>query len=223
MSVAPKVRHHVVITGTGRAGTSFLMQLLTTLGLQTGFAGTQTKLNENARAGLEWDIHDPAAPYIVKSPYFCEHAAEVLERKDIAIDHVLVPMRDIHAAAESRRFVLDSAVAKLGLVQRIKARVKPPKVPGGLFNTKNKSKQESVLLLEFHRLMLALSSEHIPLTLLQYPKLVKEKAYLYEKLRPILGSISEDQFTSAFQQTVRPDWIHSFAPGEGGGKNSKDE
>ena len=30
-------RRHVVITGTGRAGTSFLVELLTHLGLETGF------------------------------------------------------------------------------------------------------------------------------------------------------------------------------------------
>jgi len=209
-----KVRRHIMISGTGRAGTSFLVQLMTRLGLETGFTETSLRLNENARAGLEWDIRKQNAPYIVKSPFFCDHAADVLQRSDIALDHVLIPIRDIHAAAESRRFVVKSALAKLPLLRRLKATIKPPKVPGGLFNTKRPGKQEKVLLEKMHKLLLALSAAQIPVTLLQYPKLVRESAYLYQKLEPILESISYEQFSDAFKLTVRPEWVHSFSPSE---------
>jgi len=208
------IRKHVVISGTGRAGTSFLVQLLTKLGLETGFTEQTMTLNQNARAGLEWDVRKENAPYIVKSPYFCDHAEEVVQRNDIVIEHVFIPVRDLQAAAESRRFVVDTAVSKLPLWQKLKGKIKPPKVPGGLFNTKRKGKQEDVLLLEFHKLMLALSSVQIPVTLLQYPKLVRDSAYLYKKLSPILGAISYEQFLTAFKQTVRPDWVHNFSPRE---------
>ena len=69
-----KPRRHVMISGTGRAGTSFLVQLLTNLGLDTGVTPEKMKLDENARAGLEYDIRKADAPYIVKSPFFCDHA-----------------------------------------------------------------------------------------------------------------------------------------------------
>ena len=97
------VRHHVIISGTGRAGTSFLMQLLTRLGLPTGFEGDDTLPHPEARAGLEFDIRNPGAPYIAKSHFFCDFAPEVIDRDDIVIDYVFIPMRNLEAAAQSRR------------------------------------------------------------------------------------------------------------------------
>src|SRR5882762_280395 len=80
-----KPRRHVVITGIGRAGTTFLVQLLTNLKLETGYTAEtlQKGIDENARAGLENDVQNDKAPYIVKSPWFCDYAAEVVKREDI--------------------------------------------------------------------------------------------------------------------------------------------
>ncbi len=63
-------RKHILITGTGRAGTTFMVELLTHLGLDTGFnADTVTGLkDEMGRAGLEKDIRNNDCPFIVKSP-----------------------------------------------------------------------------------------------------------------------------------------------------------
>ncbi|MEK6322241.1 MAG: hypothetical protein AABN33_11210 [Acidobacteriota bacterium] len=65
----PMIRSHVVISGTGRAGTTFLVQLLTHLGLNTGLDVNTMELYPIARAGLEMDIRDANAPYIVKDPF----------------------------------------------------------------------------------------------------------------------------------------------------------
>lgn len=46
-------------------------------------------------------IYVPGAPYVVKSPWLCDYADEVLKRDDIEIEHVFIPMRDLHAAAQS--------------------------------------------------------------------------------------------------------------------------
>jgi len=48
---------HVLITGTGRAGTSLLVQILTELGLDTGFK-KGVKLDAKSNAGLERSIKD---------------------------------------------------------------------------------------------------------------------------------------------------------------------
>ena len=37
-------QHHVIITGTGRSGTTLLIQLLTELGLDTGFASKEGEI-----------------------------------------------------------------------------------------------------------------------------------------------------------------------------------
>ena len=69
---------------------------------------------------------------------------------------------------------------------------------------------EQVLLQQLYNLILALSEAHVPVTLLQYPKLIKDSAYLYAKLKPILGTISYGEFSSIFGQTVRPELVHDF-------------
>lgn len=193
---------HIVITGTGRAGTTFLVQLLTNLGLDTGFTRQNMALFENARAGLEHNLRDKNAPYIVKDPWFCDYAEDVLKRDDIQIEHVFVPMRDLHAAAESRRYVVKSIPSKTSL--------RPSQIPGGLWHTDNEDEQESILLQQIYKLALALSSTSIPVTLLHYPKIIKDRSYLYEKLKPILGEIDISQFSSVFEETIRTDWVHSF-------------
>jgi hypothetical protein len=67
-----------------------------------------------------------------------------------------------------------------------------------------------VLLRQIYNLNLALSDSTVPVTLLKYPRIVKESSYLYEKLRPILDGIDQQAFELAFQETVRPDLIHGF-------------
>lgn len=204
------VRKHVVISGTGRAGTTFLVALLTNLGLDTGFQSGAFTLDENARAGLEYDVRDEQAPYIVKSPFFCDYAAEVLNTGDVRIDHLFLPLRDLHAAAESRRYVRRSAILKSGFRRRLQSWFKPVWVDGGLWHTDRQYEQEQILLRQVYKLLLAVSETDVPVTLLRYPRLVKDSAYLYRKLSPLVETIAYERFLSVFEQTVRPDWMHSF-------------
>jgi hypothetical protein len=76
-----RARHHCAISGTGRAGTSFLVQLLTYLELDTGFTEDTLILDKNARAGLELDILSRNAPYIVKKPWLCDTIIDVLKNE----------------------------------------------------------------------------------------------------------------------------------------------
>jgi hypothetical protein len=95
--------------------------------------------------------------------------------------------------------------------KRLKNTLKPPKRPGGLVHTRMPWKLEKVLLLQLYNLILALSEAQIPVTLLQYPKLVQDSVYLYEKLKPILAEISYEEFALTFRQTVRPELVHDFS------------
>lgn len=51
--------NQVIISGTGRAGTTFLIQLLTCLGFDTGFANVEAAIDPNCNAGMEWDLRHP--------------------------------------------------------------------------------------------------------------------------------------------------------------------
>src|SRR5882757_9380718 len=98
------MRSHVVISGTGRAGTTFLIQLFTRLGLDTGYTPDTIEVPLLSRAGLELDIRAATAPYIVKNPHICDLAEEVLA-SSVRIEHAIIPVRQFEAAAASRAYV----------------------------------------------------------------------------------------------------------------------
>jgi hypothetical protein len=206
-------RKHIVITGTGRAGTSFLVELLTHLGLDTGYQPEDIAKHkcQTARAGLEHDIRRSDAPYIVKSPWFCDYAEEVLGRDDISIEHVLIPMRDLRAAAESRRFVTNAALSTMTMLKRLRSQIFSTAVAGGVWHTSQPIQQEAVLLEQIYKLLLSLSNTAIPVTLLRYPLLVSDAGYLFRKLQPILGPIQQPEFEAAFQRIADPNLVHQFS------------
>jgi len=207
-------RRHVVITGTGRSGTTFLVELLTHLGLDTGFTleRLQAKIHKVARAGLEHDIRRENCPYIVKAPAFCEYAEEVIRRSDIAIEHVFVPMRDLYSAAESRRFVENSTLSGASFLERLALNETQQELIGGLVGTTSTElgAQEEILLRRIYALLLAISEAAVPVTFIRFPRLVKDCPYLFEKLRPILQDVKYESFAAVFARTVRPELLHRF-------------
>lgn len=204
-------RQHVLIAGTGRAGTTFLVQLLTNLELDTGFSTENMQIDQNARAGLEYDLRDDNAPYIVKCPSFGLYADEVLNGEAIVIEHAFIPMRDLHAAAESRRHVVRQELKNKSLLQKLLYRLNLTSIPGGLTSkTRNAKKQEFVLATELYDLLLKFAGKSIPVTLLHYPLLTQDSDYLYDCLQPILKKIDRELFTTIFNQTVRPELVSTF-------------
>jgi hypothetical protein len=197
-------RHHTIISGTGRAGTTFLVQLLTELGLDTGFPNAHAQIYPNANAGMEFDIRNPNnAPYIVKSPGLCDYLDEALQGDEIVIDHAIIPMRDLYTAAQSRRTVTSKADPSLAVV------------PGGLWPTKETGSQEAknqewILAGRLYNLIYTLAKHDIPVVLLLFPRVVNDPEYLYRKLRFVLGDISYDTFFKAFQAISRPELVHDF-------------
>ncbi len=196
--------HKVIITGTGRAGTTFLVQLLTELGLDTGYTPEtwQRDYHAHCQAGLEHDVEDSAAPYIVKNPGLCESLPGVLARGRIAIDLAIIPLRRLDDAAFSR--------IRVGGKGR---------TPGGLTGTDDPAQQRAVLAENFHQLVETLSAHDIPFLFLHFPRFAQDAGYTFEKLRPLLGDMDRARFTACFARLARPELIHSFAgvaPAEAG-------
>jgi len=215
-------RHHVIISGTGRAGTTFLVQLLTALKLDTGFGDINEMVEPNCRAGMEKNLREETAPYIIKSPWLCDYLDEILdEQPDIVIDRAIIPVRDLFSAAESRRHVVRTANSELD----------GDLLWGGLWHTKDPSTQEVVLTGQLYKLFYALAKHDIPATLLFFPRLATDPKYLYDKISFLLkkpgrdgaasrllkvlhnDTISYDAFLQTFQKISRPEIIHSFTPG----------
>jgi hypothetical protein len=185
------MRHHIVITGTGRAGTTFLVELFTHLRFDTGFTPEDIPKWKNKRcnAGLEHNIRRDDAPYIVKCPAFCDYVDQVVQNPGIEIDVVYVPIRKLEDAAESRRKI--SAQGYLA---------------GGLWGTMDPEKQEEILMSKLYNLLFWLSRYQIPVVFLQYPLMIQDRHYLREKLVDILWTknqaVFKNEFTYAFLQAV---------------------
>lgn len=194
------IKHHLIISGTGRAGTTFLVQLLTALSLDTGFTDIASAVSPNCNAGMEWDIRRPEAPYIVKSPFLCDELDDLLEAKRIVIDHAVIPVRDLYSAAESRRDV----------ARKTDKTLYPEGIPGGLWMTDRPERQEAVLVAQLYKLIYTLAKWDIPMTLLYFPRLVRDPEYLYEKLGFALEGVSYQAFLEGYRQAVRPELVHEF-------------
>lgn len=103
----------IIIAGTGRSGTTFLMKVLIDMGFDTGFDNPDEYMFEGKRAGLEYPIkfsgkikearkHFNKLPRVLKSPYFCSLLKLFLDLKIINVTHVIIPIRDLKEVASSR-------------------------------------------------------------------------------------------------------------------------
>ena len=199
------MKHHVIISGTGRAGTTLLVELLTAAGIDTGYSA-KGEIFANRDSGLEQNIWDPDAPYVVKMPFLCDLLDELMATGGYAIDHAIVPVRDLYAAAESRRDVMRRTTSPSAAVTQTLG----PGVPGGLWGTMDPAAQEAVLAKKFHRLLHTIARYEIPLTLLEFPRLAQDAPYLYRHIQPIFPTLDRRVFGRCFEDVVRPELIHSF-------------
>jgi hypothetical protein len=195
-------RHHVIISGTGRAGTTFLVQLLGRVGLETGVgSAVVTGMDGTANAGLECDLRRSDAPYVVKAPHLCEMLDAVLAKGEVVVDHALVPVRDLYGAAESRRDV----------VRRSNSKLPPQLMAGGLFGTDDPAAQEAALAVRLYHLVHTLVKHDVPTTLLHFPRLVEDPSYLFGKLRRVLpADMKYAGFLEAFRDVSQPELVHRF-------------
>jgi hypothetical protein len=188
----------IYISGTGRAGTTFLIQLLTKLGLDTGFSEPAPGAYfELARAGYEWDLFDLNAPRIVKSPLLCDGVDDLVAR-GFLIAHVIIPVRDAAAAADSR----------IRVQMHTTGRQDGSPVAGGLWGTEKACEQISVLQAKLSGLVEALARHDIPMTVLSFPRSVLDMEYLHRKLKWLVPKATDDEFRKAFEKTARPWMVH---------------
>jgi hypothetical protein len=193
-------RRHIIISGTGRSGTTFLVQLLTALGLDTGFSDLTSAVYPNCHAGMESDLRQPDAPYIIKNPWLCDYLDEALDAGGIVIEHALVPIRDLFSAAESRPAV----------TARTNPADFPMGIPGGLWHTDTPEEQEQILTWQLYKLMHTLAKREIPLTLLEFPRMIRDAEYLYPRVACVLNGMSFERFSEAFELVAQPQVVHDF-------------
>ncbi len=188
----PNPDSKVVITGTGRAGTTLLVAILTDLGLDTSFE-PGVEINESHRAGLERTLR-PDSPRIVKWPNLGPKMREVLDDGTVHIEHVIVPVRDLDVAAASRIRAADYG--------------KTTDAQGGMWGTKQYWRQRKALAELLGELVVIIAEYDLPHTFLSFPRFAEDWRYTYERLSWLLTGISPERFEEVFTARVRPSWIH---------------
>jgi hypothetical protein len=159
----------IIICGTGRAGTSFLVRLLTRLGYDTGYTPEADGYNPAIRAGCELRADDwrnpeiwDKLPQIVKSPYL----SECLDVVPVPIAHVLIPVRDLDEVAESRK---QAGTAWYGDAEPTSGRMAEA----------------------LGRAVATCMTRSIPFTLLQFPRLVENDLYCLDALTPAFPELRD--------------------------------
>ncbi|HEY7439330.1 MAG TPA: hypothetical protein VIC35_08025 [Acidimicrobiia bacterium] len=185
-------RGKIVITGTGRAGTTLLVALLTDLGLDTSFE-PGVEINPEHRAGLERSIR-PDGPRIVKIPNLAARMRTAMDAGNVTIDHVIIPVRSLEVAAASRI--------------RLSNYGRTTDAQGGMWGTKQFWRQQHALAEQLGELVVTLAEYDLPHTLLLFPRFARDADYTYERLSFLLDGISKERFQEVLAARVRPDWIH---------------
>lgn len=194
-TVPPVGEGKIVITGTGRSGTTLLVQLLDELGLDTGMReGKLSAYSPSVRAGLESRIDDPDAPRVVKDMTLGFRLRDLLGAGGLRIDHVLLPDRRLDVAAASR-----IRAARYG--SRAFGR-------GALTGTIRATEQTQVLEGVRTELLATLADHEIPHTVLEFPRFATDAEYLCERLRPVLPRLSPAEVQAALDRCVHPEMIH---------------
>lgn len=196
----------IIIGGTGRAGTTLLVRILTVAGLDTGFKPRRFQSVEDnlGRAGLERPVRKgnvDRLPQVVKSPQIVDVLPKILAENWFPIGLAILPMRDLAAAAASRVQVRERAIA---------AGEDPALAPGGLWKTDAVENQHWVLAEQFYRTLEPLVAAEVPVVTLSFPRFAKDAEYFDRVLGPALEThfgVDRDRLRAAHAQECNPTLI----------------
>jgi hypothetical protein len=179
----------IIIAGSGRAGTSFLVQLLTHAGLDTGWTPDEDGFNPEIRAGCEypWPPEPSRESFarmarVLKSPEWSFRLREYVERGYLEVDHVFIPVRDLRQAAHSR--------IEAGLYWGVDDASGSPVAA-----------QEEVLARALGRLMETVVVLDLPHTYLRFPDLVDSADYCYSRLCEGLPELRGERWRERFPRS----------------------
>jgi len=172
----------ILITGTGRSGTTFLIKLFSWLEYHTGYTKDNYKkyINTNCNSGMERKYYENF--YILKNPNFIRNIETIIKDENINIKYVIIPIRNYNLSAQSR--------------------VKNGKKNGGLLYATDLNSQ-----IQYYKNIMAnyvyfMSKYDIPTIFIDFDKMINDKQYLFSKLNSILmeKNISYEKFSVAYDE-----------------------
>lgn len=209
---SPVPSHHAVIAGTGRAGTTFLVDFLAACGLDVGGAKSDDSWYPRAQAGREIALDDETRPYVVKDPWLFSYC-RALDLSNLTVDILIIPVRDLTEAASSRVHQERLGMIDAGWAHRSNVGVFGS-TPGGVIYSVDIDDQRHLLAEGLHELVFWASQNRIPVCLLAFPRLVEDREYLIEMLQPWLAEhCSAEEAREAFDATSQPEKVNAFHGG----------
>jgi hypothetical protein len=184
-------RRHLLVAGTGRAGTSAIVRYLHGIGLETHLSRKgDVAWNEAAQAGLEDSLVPivPDAPYVVKSPWSYQFIDQVLSDPKLQIDGAIIPLRSLTEAAASRAIVQLQAIHEAApwMTDMVDTWDDWGVTPGGTVFSVNPIDQARLLAVGFYNLLVRLVQADVPIALIEFPRFAQDADYLLRKLSPLL-------------------------------------
>jgi hypothetical protein len=157
----------ILITGTGRSGTTFLIKLFSFLDYDTGYNKDtyMNSISKNCNSGMERKYTEKY--YILKNPSFIVNIANIMNDKTVNIKQVIITIRDYNESANSR--------ARIGRGK-----------DGGLWNAKDKETQQTFYAQIISNYVYFMTKYEINTIFIDFDKMVNDKEYLFNKLKIIL-------------------------------------
>ena len=172
----------ILITGTGRSGTTFLVKLFTILGYDTGFNKNNyvNYISKKCNSGLETYIYDKF--YILKNPNFIRDIESILNEYKEQIKQVIIPIRNYKDSAKSRE--------SNGYEN------------GGWWGAYTVEEQEVFYYKLIAKYVYYMTKFDINTTFLDFDRMTTDKHYLYEKLKSIFDekNVSFEMYSQAYEE-----------------------
>jgi len=156
----------ILITGTGRCGTTFLIKLFSFLDFNTGYdrSNYNLSISSNCNSGMERNYNDNY--YILKNPLFLKNIEYIVKDTSIKIKNVIIPIRDLKMSAMSR--------------------VKHSHKNGGLWNATDELSQINFYKNILTNYLLISTKYDISTIFIDFDRMINDDVYLYNKLKHIL-------------------------------------
>jgi len=185
------------ITGTGRSGTTLLIQIAAAMG-KTELVGS---FNDSAKGGYETrtDFYHISPDFIhpvIKDPRLIASAQDVYDRHPIRFKHVFLCVREFEQAAKSR---IEKNMEFSSYGNLIESYGKTPLKKHIVFF------QRAIgSFIEF------VARHDIPLTILSFPRFALDPLYLHRKLNNTPLECQLLNLESIMEKLVDSSWIHKF-------------